>query len=45
MMSSMTEGGDGDVPLINQGTDLWYGEIDLGTPKQKFNGQKILLPT
>ncbi|KAG1877112.1 Asp-domain-containing protein [Suillus tomentosus] len=26
-----------DVPLINQGTELWYGEIDVGTPPQTFN--------
>lgn len=37
MMSSKRKRGDGVVPLINQGTDLWYGEIDVGTPKQKFN--------
>lgn len=43
MMSSTRKRGDGVVPLINQGTDLWYGEIDVGTPKQKFNGQTILL--
>ncbi|KAG1747423.1 aspartic peptidase domain-containing protein [Suillus lakei] len=43
MMTSISKRGDGVVPLINQGTDLWYGEIDVGTPKQKFNGQTILL--
>lgn len=37
MMSSTRKRGDGVVPLVNQGTDLWYGEIDVGTPKQKFN--------
>jgi cathepsin D len=37
MMSSTRKRADGVVPLINQGTDLWYGEIDVGTPKQKFN--------
>jgi hypothetical protein len=44
MMSSIRKRDDGVVPLINQGTELWYGEIDVGTPKQKFNGQTILLP-
>ncbi|KAG2111936.1 acid protease [Suillus discolor] len=34
MMSSIRER---DVPLINQGTELWYGEIDVGTPPQTFN--------
>jgi cathepsin D len=37
MMSSIRKRDDGVVPLINQGTELWYGEIDVGTPKQKFN--------
>lgn len=37
MMSSVRQRSDGVVPLINQGTDLWYGEIDVGTPEQKFN--------
>lgn len=37
MMSSISKRGDGVVPLINEGSDLWYGEIEVGTPKQKFN--------
>ncbi|KAG0706898.1 aspartic peptidase domain-containing protein [Suillus ampliporus] len=37
MMSSISERDDGIVPLTNQGTDLWYGEIEVGTPTQKFN--------
>ncbi|KAG1849990.1 acid protease [Suillus subluteus] len=37
MMSSKRKRDDGVVPLINEGYDLWYGEIDVGTPKQKFN--------
>ncbi|KAG2357312.1 acid protease [Suillus spraguei] len=37
MMSSIKKRGDGVVPLINEEADLWYGEIDVGTPKQTFN--------
>lgn len=37
MMSSIRKRDDGVVPLINEGAELWYGEIDVGTPKQKFN--------
>ncbi|KAG2154136.1 aspartic peptidase domain-containing protein [Suillus bovinus] len=37
MRSSVGKRGDGVVPLINQGAELWYGEIDVGTPKQTFN--------
>ncbi|KAG1730839.1 acid protease [Suillus paluster] len=36
MMSSISKRDGSAVLLTNQGTDLWYGEIDVGTPKQKF---------
>jgi hypothetical protein len=39
MTSSMTK--RGAVPLINEETYVWYGEIEVGTPKQAFNGKEI----
>lgn len=27
---------DGNVPLINYNADLWYGDIEVGTPPQNF---------
>lgn len=27
---------DGNVPLVNYYADLWYGEVEVGTPPQKF---------
>lgn len=27
---------DGNVPLVNYYADLWYGDIEMGTPPQKF---------
>jgi hypothetical protein len=39
MMSSITKRDNGIVPLTNQVSELWYGEIGVGNPEQKFMGK------
>lgn len=34
---------NGNVSLVNYNADLWYGEIDVGTPPKKFTGSFDLL--
>jgi cathepsin D len=34
---------NGNVPLVDYNADLWYGEIDVGTPPKKYTGSYLIL--